>query len=396
MNRKKIEELLKILDENKEHWLKAINSSREMVLSNLAMLSQEPSETFEEENRAALVLERFIASGIFEPQTDEVSNVIGIIPGKHEESNILLFSHMDHQQSMSEIDRSISISKDRVTGYGVSEDNIALSILITLPDILQRLDISYNSNIVLLAASRHHGRGDLEGIRKYVRQHKNKTDFCINLVGTPLGTVNYFSLSRVRCDINCTIDAEPHNPWGKNTNISANLVINDIMNRLFSIPLPRQPKTVINLGMITGGNRYSTVSTQAQIKLEVLSENDEIMEKVIDQIHDGCVDISAKYGVEVTSDFFGRHKAGGVSYSHPLVKSAVGIVKNLGYRPLMTYNDSALAVPLSASIPSIGIGMTTGMLSSGSKGYIDISPMPTGILQLIMLLYAIDKGYCYE
>jgi len=387
--------LLRTLERKKSKWVEGINSTREMVLSNLTMISQVEAVPFHEEKRAALLMERYLAGGIPEPVTDEVHNVIGLIPGTKGDRRILLFTHMDHMTDMA-VDRSITISRDRVLGRGVPEDTMALASLITIPDVLHRVGVHLESDLVILAVSRSHGRGDQGGIRHYMRRHHREINFAINLAGVPLGTLNYFSLSRVRADINCQIDLEPDSLWGRVTNTSAILAINEIINELYRIPLPRQPKTVINIGVISGGERYSTISTEAGIKLEVLSEDDEFMESVIEQIHDRCMDAAAKYDMIVTTDFFGRHKAAGLSYSHPLVKSAVKIIGHLGYRPIMTYNNWELAIPLSYSIASVSLGITTGELSRGSRGSVDIAPIPTGILQLVMLLIAIDKGFCDE
>ena len=128
--------------------------------------------------------------------------------------------------------------------------------------------------------------------------------------------------------------------------------------------------------------------------IEVLSEDDRYTEQVMEEIHDRCMDVSAKYDVMVTTDFFGRRHAAGLSYSHPLVKSAVSVIDFLGYRPIMAYNNSGLAIPLSGSIPAVSLGLTTGAFTTRTRGHVDIGPMPAGILQLIMLLYAIDRGYC--
>jgi hypothetical protein len=146
--------------------------------------------------------------------------------------------------------------------------------------------------------------------------------------------------------------------------------------------------------MISGGQRYSVVSRQAHMGLEVLSEDDQYTERVMEEIHDLCVDVSAKFDVMVTTDFFGRRHAAGLNYSHPLVKSAASVIDFLGYRPIMAYDNSGLAIPLSNSIPSVSLGLTTGAASTRTRGHVDIEPMPKGILQLIMLLYAIDRGYC--
>jgi hypothetical protein len=322
-----------------------------------------------------------------------MNNAIGEIPGERGEKDILIFTHIDQQVDIN-FDSSLTITKDKIIGEGVPEDTIALATMITLPDVIQRLNLKFDHNIVLLASARFHDRGDLEGIRYFLKKNKTKFDYAINLVGIPIGTVNYSSLSRTRCDITCDIDVEQTTPWGKIANTSAIFVMNEIINRLCSIPLPLHPKTIINLGKIAGGERYSTISNKAQLRLEILSEDDIMMSQVIEDIHDNCVDIGAKYDVTITCDFFGRHRAGGLSYSHPFVKSTVRIVNLLGYRPIMTYNNSELAIPLSYSIPSIAIGITTGVISRGEEGYINIEPIPKGILQIIMLLYAIDGGYC--
>ena len=393
--KKKADEFLLTLKDKRAQWINAINSTREMVLSNLSMISQVPAVPFEEEKRSALLLERFTACGIQEPQSDAVDNVIGTIPGKKGEQQILLFTHMDHMTD-TVIDQSITISKDKVLGRGVPEDTMALATLITIQDVLKRVGLQLDSDVVILAATRYHGRGDQGGMREFMRKRHNDIDFCINLVGIPLGTLNYFSLSRSRGDINCQIDLEPDSPWGRVTNTSAIIAISEIINEIYRIPLPRQPKTVINIGMISGGERYSTISTEAEIKLEVLSEDDAYMEQILEEIHDRCMDIAARYDVIVKSEFFGRYRAAGLSYSHPLVKSAVKIINYLGYRPMMTYNHWELAIPLSYSIPSIALGVTTGNLSRGTRGSVNIKPIPTGILQILMLLIAIDRDYCND
>jgi hypothetical protein len=76
------------------------------------------------------------------------------------------------------------------------------------------------------------------------------------------------------------------------------------------------------------------------------------------------------------------------------VKAAVSVIDFLGYRPIMAYNNSGLAIPLSRNIPAVSLGLTTGSFSASRRGHVDLAPIPEGILQLIMLLYAIDRGHC--
>lgn len=385
-----MEKIIRKLTKPQKNWLENIQATREMLLGNLSMTAEIPAQTFYEKDRAEFILSRFTESGILEPKTDKLHNAIGKIEGSSNK-NIVVCTHMDNSFDKS-IDQNIQITENSVYGAGVADDNISTAVLLTLPDILKRIDMNFKSNIILLATTRYHGRGDFEGMRSFIKNYGDKVDAVINLKGINFGTLNYFTLSRVRCDITCEIDDDNReSTWLKMSGGSAILTINEIIDSLYQIPLPRKPKTLLNVGMISGGERYSTVSREASIRLEVLSEDDKIMDQVIEDIKIRCVDIGAKHGTRVTADFFGRHNASSLSSGHPLVKNALEIVKNLGASPAMEYSNSQITVSLAENIPSVNIALTTGRGGSSSKSHIDIAPLDLGILQLIMLLQAVDK-----
>jgi tripeptide aminopeptidase len=170
-----------------------------------------------------------------------------------------------------------------------------------------------------------------------------------------------------------------------------------VLDSLYSIPLPRKPKTVMNIGKVSGGKSYSRICEQAFLSLEVRSENDEITDKVIEDIKDNCRDIGAKYGLDVDLDFFSRHNAAGIRYSHPMVKSISAILKRLNVKLKVGLSNSEIAVPLKYGIPSVTIGITTGSEDRdglNGKSYVDLEPISTGVLQLLMLITNIDLGHC--
>jgi metal-dependent amidase/aminoacylase/carboxypeptidase family protein len=150
----------------------------------------------------------------------------------------------------------------------------------------------------------------------------------------------------------------------------------------------------MNVGKIVGGNSYSRVCDSASLSLEVRSEDDTITDKLIEEIKDNCYDIGAKYGLDIDLNFFSRHKAAGIRYSHPLVKGASVFVKKIGVKPKMGTSNSEIAVPLSMNIPSITVGITSGSEDSSQKSYINLEPIPNGICQVLLLIKSIDKGYC--
>lgn len=378
------------IESRKDEWLEVINSTREMILANLLMLTQIPAQTFHEKNRAEFILSRFTEAGVPEPKTDVLHNAIGIYTARPHAKTVLICANMDNQFDLS-TDQNITITEDKVRGAGVADDNIALAILMTLPDIIKRLNLNLNINLILLASTRFHGRGDFGGIKHFVKNYPYKIDAAIDLSGINLGKINYFTLSRVRCDINCETFDIRDTSWQRISDGNAILVLNEIIDALMRIPLPKKPRTALNIGMIQGGERYSTPSHEGSIHLEALSEGNSIMENLIEEIQNRCIDVGAKHGAMVSTSFFGRNKASNITSGHPLIKAALYSIKSIGYEPRMEYTNSQISVTLAEEIPSVNLGLTTGRGGSTQKSYIDIPPISEGVLQLVMLLSTLDK-----
>ena len=375
-------------------WKEDIISMKEMILANLVMTSQIPAKTFHESDRASFVLERFIENDVSEPTIDKIGNVIGVIKGNTSKRKILLTAHMDTLFDET-LDHNVTINSDRVEGTGIADNAMGVTALITLPDILKKTNITFDSDIILLATVASKENGDLTGIRHFMKSHAKDIDFNINLEGITLGQVDHSALSRVRCDIKCSLESDRDSAWRNLGQSNAIMMLSDVLDALFRIPLPHKPKTVMNVGKIIGGNSYSRICGNASLSLEVRSEDDAITEKLIEEIRDITYDIGAKYGVGVDLNFFSRHHAAGIRYSHPLIRSATAIVKSMGIKPKMGPSNSEIAVPLSMGVPAITIGLTTGAEEkSNRKSYLDLGSIPDGFTQVLLLLDIIDKGHC--
>ena len=117
-------------------------------------------------------------------------------------------------------------------------------------------------------------------------------------------------------------------------------------------------------------------------------------DKIMESVRDCCVDIGAKNGVKLDISFFSRQMAAGLRFSHPLVKEGMRIVKSLGFNPVVAPSTTQIAVPLSKQIPSLTLGITTGNQSVLPDGYVELAAIPKGMLQILMMLEALDEGLC--
>jgi acetylornithine deacetylase/succinyl-diaminopimelate desuccinylase-like protein len=359
------------------------------------MTAQIPAVAFDESDRAEFVFQRFNEAELLDSDIDGAGNVSATLKSKNGWRRLLLFAHLDTHFGRSS-DHNISVTQNQVIGPGVAYNSLGVATLITLPDILARLHFNLdNTDIIFLTTTKAQGRGDMEGIRSFLQTSRDRVDLAVNLMGINLGRLDYFSLSRVRCDITCQISEDENTPtmFGEHNAI---LVMNELINQLTAIPLPNNPRTLINYGKFEGGESYSAPSHSARLSLEIRSESDDMRSNLEERIRNNCIFVGSKFGTEIRADFFGRQAATQLRFAHPLVQSAYNVLHQLGLQPYMAPSNTEITVLLANHIPAITLGITKGHNPLTTEASIDIDHITTGLMQILMLIYSIDKGYCDE
>ncbi|MEA2067961.1 MAG: peptidase, partial [Verrucomicrobiota bacterium] len=261
-----IEEILELLPTLPEK----LAGIQETLIANLIMLSEIPAPTFEEAARIKLLLQRMVECGLHNVSTDEAGNGVGIIRGKDTSRNILLVAHADSVYS-EKADHTLSVRADEIIGPGVSDNSLGLAVLATLPSMLELLEIELNANLILLGSTKGLGRGNLDGLRFFMDNNRLPFDAGICVEGAQLGRLSYTAQGMFRGLINCKLPEELE--WQRVGENSAIIALNDVINRILEIPIPRRPKTSIVLGAIRGGKSYNVMATQSSLRFEVRSDS---------------------------------------------------------------------------------------------------------------------------
>ncbi len=217
-----------------------VQELNEIVLANLVMISEIPSPTFEERRRVEFLLERFSEYQLQNTSTDEIGNALGILPGTEGDRNILVVAHMDTAFSV-KIDHTVTIQPGYVLGAGIGDNSLGVATVATLPLILEQLGIRLRSNLILMGSARTLGKGNIEGIRFFLNNKDLLIDSGICVEGVKLGRLSYSSLGVVRGEINCRVPEEYD--WSRFGASGAIVNINDVLNRIVEIPIPRRPRT---------------------------------------------------------------------------------------------------------------------------------------------------------
>jgi di/tripeptidase len=366
---------------------------QETLIANLIMLSEIPSPTFEEEARVKLLLQRMLECGLEKVSTDEAGNGVGIIPGTDPERNILLVAHADSVYT-EKADHTLTVLTDEILGPGVSDNSLGMAVLATLPNILDLLDIQLNASLVLLSSTKGLGSGNLDGLRFFMDNNKLPFDAGICVEGAQLGRLSYSAEGMFRGVITCQLPEELD--WKKAGQNSAIIALNDVINHILEIPIPRRPRTTIVLGAIRGGKSYNIMATHSSLRFEVRSESAALVESIRERIDDIIAHATASHKAAFEFTVVSRREPGGIDVGHPLVKSCRRIMEKLELKPTIRPSMSEVSELISRGLPSVTLGITEASNLHDLNETIRIKPIYTGLAQLLAVLLAIDGGFCNE
>ncbi|MDY7028332.1 MAG: M20/M25/M40 family metallo-hydrolase [Spirochaetota bacterium] len=370
---------------------KKLTSLRDTLLTNIVMLGEIPAPTFHEQQRRRFLVNRFNQYQMLNCSTDEVGNGLGIIPGEGGDRNILVVAHLDTVFDES-IDHTISIETKRIHGPAVGDNSLGVATLATLPAMLEELNLKFNANLILMGSARSLGHGNIEGVRFFLDNMDLPINAGVCVEGVKLGRLSHTSIGMARCEITYRLPEEYD--WTRFGAVGSIVTINELINRILEIPIPRRPKTTIVLGSISGGRSFNTIATDAVLRFEIRSESNEMVQELRQRIEDIAAEVSSHNGSEVEIQILAQRKPGGISFSHPLASNARAIMKSLGINPRVSPSTSELSAFIDHGIPALTLGLTNGENLNKPDENIEIEPIYNGLAQLLGVLIAIDRGYC--
>lgn len=368
-----------------------LEEMREVVLANLVMLGEIPSPTFQEADRIQFLVNRFSECGLASISTDEAGNGLAVHPGTKGDRNIVLVAHVDTVFPRT-IDHSMSVEKDYVTGPGVADNSLGVAVLASLPTILEHLRINLNANLILMGATRSLGRGNLNGLRFFLSNSEMPVHCGVCIEGMKLGRLSFNSIGMIRGEIQCEVPEDYD--WTGIAASGAISIINETINQISGIPLPKKPYSTIILGSVEGGTSFNTVATEACLRFEVRSESAEIVAQIDELLNDIVAEMKYRSKAKVTLETLAKRHPGGIGFRHPLVRNVRTIMQALEIEPHVSPSLSELSAFIDQNIPAVTIGVTDGERHNQEDEAIKIEPIYKGLAQLIGSLMAIDGGYC--
>lgn len=359
----------------------------ERVLDLAVQIQQIPAPTFEEARRAAFIQECFEREGQLETEMDAMGNVFARLPGRGVAPPVVVSAHSDTVFPAT-TELRVARRSGRISGPGIGDNALGLAGLFGLLWSLKEQRKELRGDLWLVANVGEEGLGDLCGMRVVVERFKALSPTFIVLEGMALGQVYHRGLGVRRYRI---IARTPGgHSWVDHGEPSAVHELVVLARRLLELPLPEQPRTTLNIGVISGGYSVNTIAAEAHLELDLRSEGAQSLAGLAAEVK-ALVRSANRPGVQVVAELIGQRPVGEIPARHPLVSLARQSLEDLGLQPCLNIGSTDANLPLSEGLSAICIGLTMGKGAHTLNEFIHTAPLLKGLKHVLAVIEGIDR-----
>ncbi|HEY7415078.1 MAG TPA: M20/M25/M40 family metallo-hydrolase, partial [Ktedonobacteraceae bacterium] len=168
---------------------------RERAVDLTQQICAIPAPTGDERQRAAFVAQLWRERG-YTPEIDDIQNVY-VRRGQHEHRPVLIL--LAHTDTVFPAGTPLNIVRegDRVRGPGIGDNSVSVASMLCLFDMLDKLQVETDSDIVAVANVGEEGLGNLRGARAAVERYHDQVGAVVAIDGT-LGSIVNAAVSSKR------------------------------------------------------------------------------------------------------------------------------------------------------------------------------------------------------
>jgi tripeptide aminopeptidase len=338
-----------------------IDTSAVWVTDQQIHLTEIPAPEFKEAPRAEYLKKIFEAAGL-KVQLDKLGNVIAERPGSDANSVILLAAHLDTVFPAG-TDVRVKRHSNRLTAPGVADNGAGLAALAGVARALSESRIQTTKTIVLAGDVGEEGEGNLRGIRALVETYASRLAAVIAVDGASTEHITTQGVASHRFEIAVTgpgghswSDFGAPNPI---TALSRGIV------KFSAQPVPDDPRSSYNFGMIEGGTSINSIPSRAAVKVDLRSEDEAEVNKMERALRDAMQsgareEMSAAHDGQNTLRLIvrslGSRPAGKLPDNAPLLETLRNVDRFLGNRSRLERSSTDANIPLALNIPAVSLG----------------------------------------
>lgn len=332
------------------------------------LLAETPAPTFAEDARAELVARLWREAGL-EPRRDAAGNVVAEVPGGSGPL-VLVAAHLD-SVFVEGTDVTVRRDGDRLAGAGVGDDAAGLAVLTAyLQDPPQR-----RPRLVVAATVGEEGAGDLRGARQVVADLAGEIDHFVAFDGH-LGSVCTQGVGSLRHEVVMT--AAGGHSWGDYPSPSAVHAVGRAVARLAALPVPREPRSSLNVGLLWGGTSVNSIAAEAGFALDLRSVDQRTLELLWEACRAEIEKVAEESGCGLAVSRVGARPAG-ASDNAVLVEAARRALASVGLEATLAPASTDANAAMAAGVSAIALGAYKGGGAHTLSEWVDAGSLPLGL-----------------
>ncbi len=369
--------------------LRQFARDRAEILELQMSLCRIPAPTFFEEKRALYVVERLQSYG-YEAKVDRAGNVVATLPGEARLPLIAVTAHLDTVLAPRQAE-DIRLGPDgRLLGPGVADNGAGLTALLVMARAhALRPPKGATRGLLFVANVGEEGEGNLSGMRYLCRQSPLAGQITSFLVLDGPGSEHITSQALASRRAEIVFQGPGGHSWADAANPNAihalARTIADFLEcyqRRSEMLESRYGRTTATFSLIDGGTSINSIPTAARAKVDLRSENAEVLTELNELLTD-CVERSlvlenerlktrpgsARLTAKIRE--IGSRPGGLLAPNSSLLAALKEVDEYLGIQSRRDTASTDANIPLSMGLDaiSIGAGGSGGGAHSDSEWY---------------------------
>lgn len=367
-----------------EEYVSEHTSEAEALLMELGKI---PAPSHQEQRRAVFCRDWLLLQGAEDVEIDRAGNVICRIDCRHRENLIAFMAHMDivfpDQDTL-----PMKLEGRKLYAPGIGDDTANLVNLLMAAKYILEYKPKLNMGFLIVANSCEEGLGNLKGSKELFRTYGDRIKaacsfdcYLSQCISTAVGSYRY----------QITAKTAGGHSWQKFGSPNAIEILCALVEKLYQLKVPDEPRTTYNVGSFHGGTTVNTIAQEASMLFEFrsvsqtcLEDMDRKLKEILDRLS-GDFEIHAELlGIRPGNCNIDQDKL------NEFTKSNIRIIQEFYPGELNLEAGSTDAnIPLSQGICANTIGTIEGSGAHTREEWVDLDSIPAGmkIVLGIMLRY---------
>ncbi len=364
--------------------LEALTLAVSAVVEDAIAICEVPAPTFHEAERAAFVRRRGAALGLGDGALDDVGNVIWELPGDPSRATVVLTAHLDTVFGP-EVRPQVTRRGPVLTAPGIGDNSLGVAAMLHLAATVQR-QLTPRGTLVAAANVGEEGLGNLRGMRALWDHYGTRAGGWVVLEGGTFNDVEVAGVASRRYQI--TVTAAGGHSWRDFGQPSAIHALARLITAFETLPVPTDPRTTYNVGVIEGGTTVNTIAGQASCLLDLRSEGAAALARIDGSVNALARETAAATGTAIRLEVVGDRAGGRLPADHWVVRLVNAAATDAGIPVQWKTGSTDANVPLSHGAPAVCLGIGRAHEFHTLAEEVDTSSAPSALGLIYRVLAA--------